>query len=100
MTRTIKIGLSASLLPPQPGGEGLESETRQPLEQSVAQWMMSREVLVFMVPSITQGGMLGRNGLAAAFVTGMRWNCRTSSLKTENRPGFLRPNPGWHCFTA
>lgn len=63
MKRTIKIGLSARLLHPRPDGKGLESKTLQYLEQSVAQWIMSRDVLVFMVPSITQDGMLDRSAI-------------------------------------
>jgi len=63
MKRTLKIGLSARLLHPRPDGKGLESKTLQYLEQSVAQWIMGRDVLVFMVPSITQDGLLNRSAI-------------------------------------
>jgi len=63
MKRTLKIGLSARLLHPRPDGKGLESRTLQYLEQSVTQWIMARDVLVFMVPSITQDGMLNRSAI-------------------------------------
>jgi putative glutamine amidotransferase len=63
MRRTLKIGLSARLLHPRPDGKGLESRTLQYLEQSVAQWIMARDVLVFMIPSITQDGILNRSAI-------------------------------------
>lgn len=63
MKRTLKIGLSARLSYPKPGAKGLESKTLQYLEQSVAQWIMARDVVVFMVPSITQDGMLDRSAV-------------------------------------
>jgi putative glutamine amidotransferase len=63
MKRTLKIGLSARLLHPRPGGTGMETKTLQYLEQSVAQWIMARDVLVFMIPSITQDGMLNRSAI-------------------------------------
>lgn len=50
--RTVKIGISARLYHPRPEGVGLLGKTLQYLEQSVAHWVMSRDVLVFMVPSI------------------------------------------------
>lgn len=61
MKRSLKIGLSARLLHPRADGKGLESKTLQYLEQSVAQWIMARDVLVFMIPSITRDGMLDRS---------------------------------------
>lgn len=63
MKRPLKIGLSARLLHPRPGGKGLETRTLQYLEQSVTQWIMARDVLVFMVPSITQDGILNRSAI-------------------------------------
>ena len=41
MKRTLKIGLSARLAHPRPGGKGLESKTLQYLEQSIAHWIMA-----------------------------------------------------------
>ena len=63
MKRALKIGLSARLAHPRPGGKGLDSKTLQYLEQSVAQWIMARDVLVFMVPSVTQDGLLNRSAI-------------------------------------
>lgn len=58
--RTLKIGLSARIFHPQAGGAGLQSKTLQYLEQSVAHWVMSRDVLVFMIPAVSGDGMLHR----------------------------------------
>ena len=63
MKRTLKIGISARLSYPRPEAKGLESKTLQYLEQSVAQWIMARGVVVFMVPSITQDGVLDRSAV-------------------------------------
>jgi putative glutamine amidotransferase len=63
MKRTLKIGMSARLSYPRPEAKGLEGKTLQYLEQTVAQWIMARDVLVFMVPSITQDGMLDRSSI-------------------------------------
>lgn len=63
MKRTLKIGLTARMSYPRPGGRGMESKTLQYLEQSVAQWIMARGVVLFMVPSITQDGMLDRSAV-------------------------------------
>lgn len=63
MKRTLKIGLSARIFHPQPGAQGLESKVLQYLEQSVAQWIMGRDVLVLMIPSISQDGMIHRGGM-------------------------------------
>lgn len=63
MKRTLKIGLSARLSHPKPDARGLESKTLQYLEQSVAQWVMARDVVLFMIPSITQDGVLDRSAV-------------------------------------
>jgi putative glutamine amidotransferase len=49
----LKIGLSARLLYPDPRRTFLPTKTVQYLEQSVANWVMSGEVLAFMVPEIS-----------------------------------------------
>ena len=54
----LKIGMSARLFHPEPGGKGLQSKTLQYLEQSVAHWVMSRDVLVFMVPTVDKDGLI------------------------------------------
>lgn len=49
----IKIGLSARLLYPDPRRFFLPTKSVQYLEQSVANWVMSAEVLSFMIPAIS-----------------------------------------------
>ncbi|MDY7577017.1 type 1 glutamine amidotransferase [Herbaspirillum sp. RTI4] len=54
--RTLKIGISARIFHPEPGGQGLRGRTLQYLEESIAQWVMSRDVLVFMIPTVNTNG--------------------------------------------
>lgn len=56
--RTLKIGVSARIFHPEPGAKGLRGKTLQYLEESISHWVMSRDVLVFMVPTVGQKGML------------------------------------------
>jgi putative glutamine amidotransferase len=58
---TLKIGVSARILHPQPGSKGLQAKTLQYLEQTAAHWLMSRNVLVLMVPTVDTGGLLHRS---------------------------------------
>jgi gamma-glutamyl-gamma-aminobutyrate hydrolase PuuD len=58
MHRTLRIGVSARIFHPEPGAVGLRSKNLQYLEESIAQWVMSRDVLVFMVPTVNTGGLL------------------------------------------
>src|SRR5437763_10193570 len=58
MRRTLRIGVSARIYHPTPGATGLLSRNLQYLEESVAQWVMSRDVLVFMIPNVNTGGLL------------------------------------------
>lgn len=61
-TRPLKIGISARIDHPKPGQAGLRSKTLQYLEQSVAHWAMSRDVLVFMIPTVaTNSGLVRSN---------------------------------------
>lgn len=46
MRRTLRIGISARIFHPEPGATGLRSKNLQYLEESIAQWVMSRDVLV------------------------------------------------------
>ncbi len=62
-TRPLKIGISARIEHPQPGQAGLRAKTLQYLEQSVAHWAMSRDVLVFMVPTVAAGGGIMRSNI-------------------------------------
>lgn len=61
--RPLHIGLSARIFHPAPGAKGLHTKTLQMLEQSIAQWAMSREVLLLMVPSVLQDGELLRSNI-------------------------------------
>ena len=51
--RTLKIGISARVFYPEPKSVGIYTKTLQYLEESVAHWVMSRDVLVFMELSRT-----------------------------------------------
>jgi len=56
--RTLRIGVSARIFHPEPGARGLRGKTLQSLEESVAHWVMSRDVMVFMIPTVGHQGML------------------------------------------
>lgn len=56
--RTLKIGVSARIFHPEAGARGLRSKTLQYLEESIAQWVMSRDVMVFMIPTVNTNGIL------------------------------------------
>jgi gamma-glutamyl-gamma-aminobutyrate hydrolase PuuD len=56
--RTLKIGVSARIFHPEAGAKGLRSKTLQYLEESIAQWVMSRDVLVLMIPTVNTNGLL------------------------------------------
>ena len=56
--RTLKIGVSARIFHPEEEGKGLRSKTLQYLEESIAQWVMSRDVLVLMIPTVNTNGRL------------------------------------------
>ncbi|MCZ8251606.1 MAG: gamma-glutamyl-gamma-aminobutyrate hydrolase family protein [Hylemonella sp.] len=59
----LRIGLSARIFHPEPGASGIKTKTLLVYEQSVAQWAMSRDVLLLMVPSVVQGGELIRSNI-------------------------------------
>ena len=62
----LKIGVSPRIFHPEPDAKGLHSKTLQYLEQSVAHWVMSRDVLVFMVPTVDKEGLLHRSNIRVA----------------------------------
>lgn len=64
--KTLKIGLSPRVLHSAPRELGFRGKTLQYLEQSVAHWLMSANALVFMVPSIADGGLLRRGNVRVA----------------------------------
>ncbi len=61
--RPLRIGLSARIYHPQVGSTGLQSKSLQYLEQSVAHWVMSREVMVFMIPAVSGDAMVHRSSI-------------------------------------
>jgi gamma-glutamyl-gamma-aminobutyrate hydrolase PuuD len=63
LRRTLRIGVSARIFHPEPGATGLASRNLQYLEESIAQWVMARGVLVFMVPTVTPGSVLHSGGI-------------------------------------
>ena len=70
--RPLRIGLSARIYHPLPGATGLQSKSLQYLEQSVAHWVMSREVMVFMIPSVSGDGIVHRSSILQAEWAGDR----------------------------
>lgn len=58
MQRPLRIGISARIFHPEAGATGLRSKNLQYLEESIAQWVMSRDVLVFMIPTVNTDGLL------------------------------------------
>jgi gamma-glutamyl-gamma-aminobutyrate hydrolase PuuD len=56
--RPLHIGVSARIFHPEAGAKGLRSKNLQYLEESIAQWVMSRDVLVFMIPTVNTDGLL------------------------------------------
>ncbi len=54
----LKIGVSARLLYPDPSRSFLPGKSIQYLEQSVANWIMSGEVLAFMIPEVSMGSQV------------------------------------------
>lgn len=61
--RPLRIGLSARIYHPQPGASGLQSKSLQYLEQSVAHWVMSRDVMVLMIPAVCGDGIVHRSSI-------------------------------------
>jgi putative glutamine amidotransferase len=62
----LKIGVSPRIFHPQPDAKGVHTKTLQYLEQSVAHWVMSRDVLVFMLPTLDKAGLLHRSNIRVA----------------------------------
>lgn len=61
--KPLKIALSARIFHPEPDAKGIRTKTLQVLEQSVAQWVMSRDVMLMMVPSVVRDGELMRSNI-------------------------------------
>jgi len=62
----LKIGLSPRIFHPQHDAKGLQAKTLQYLEQSMAHWVMSRDVIVFMVPTVDKEGLIHRSNIRVA----------------------------------
>lgn len=62
-TKPLMIGISPRIGHPEPGAKGLRSRTLQILEQSVAHWVMSRDVMVFMLPTLVHDGAISRSAI-------------------------------------
>lgn len=58
MQRPLRIGISARIFHPEAGSTGLRSKNLQYLEESIAHWVMTRDVLVFMVPTVNTEGLI------------------------------------------
>src|SRR5690606_34146959 len=63
MQRTLRIGVSARIFHPESGAKGLRSKTLQYLEESIAQWIMTRDVMVFMIPTVNNNGLLHKSNI-------------------------------------
>ncbi len=61
--KPLKIGITPRLLHPEAGAVGIRSKPVMYLEESVAFWVMSRDVMVMMVPVITRGTLLSRGDI-------------------------------------
>ncbi|MDR2189230.1 MAG: type 1 glutamine amidotransferase [Azonexus sp.] len=61
--RPLRIGLSARIAHPVPGATDIRSKSLHYLEQSVAHWVMSREVMVLMIPSVSGDGIVHRSSI-------------------------------------
>jgi putative glutamine amidotransferase len=58
LQRPTKIGFSSRLLHPEKGAKGHYGRTRAYLEESLAHWVMSRNALVFMIPTLDSNKLL------------------------------------------
>lgn len=61
--KPLKIGLSARIFHPEAAASGIKTKTLQVLEQSVSHWVMSRDVMVLMIPSIVKDAKLFRSNI-------------------------------------
>ena len=62
----LRIGVSARLFHPDPASTAVQSKTLQYLEHSMAHWIMARDALVFMIPSVDKDSGLHRNNIRLA----------------------------------
>lgn len=65
-TRLLRIGLSPRFMHNVPLEMGVGRRGVQYLVESIAHWVMSRDALIFMIPSIESGGLIRRGNLSVA----------------------------------
>jgi len=63
VARVLRIGVSARFLAPRPGATGTLRRTVQYLDPLMANWVMSRDVVVLMIPSIDRDSLLHRSSM-------------------------------------
>jgi putative glutamine amidotransferase len=61
--RPARIGISARIFHPEPGAQRIKAKRLLVWEQSMAQWVMARDVLLLMVPTVVQDGKLMRSNI-------------------------------------
>ncbi len=61
--KPLRIGITPRLSHPEAGAVGLGTKPLMYLEESVAYWVMSRSVVVFMLPAITREAKLSRSDI-------------------------------------
>jgi putative glutamine amidotransferase len=61
--RPLRIGFSARIFHPHGETRGIQSKSLHYLEQTVAHWVMSRDVMVFMIPSVNYDGRVYRSNI-------------------------------------
>lgn len=66
MQRPLRIGISARIFHPESGATGLRSKNLQYLEESIAHWVMTRDVLVFMIPTVNTDGLIHPSNIRLA----------------------------------
>ena len=75
----IKVGISSRLLHPEKGAKGHYGRTRAYLEASIAHWVMSRNALAFMIPTVNADGSVHRTSIRirdfAASLDALILNC-------------------------
>ena len=83
MSRPLRIGLSPRILHHPPAELGFRNKTLQYLEQTIAHWIMRRDALAFMLPSIETGGMERSSVRVRDYVAeidGLRCRCQSCFL--------------------
>lgn len=61
--KPLKIAISPRMFHPEPGAKGDRSKPIMYLVDAVAHWIMSRDVMVFMLPMVAHGALVSRGNL-------------------------------------